>query len=148
MLLGACDAMVSQYVNAIQSEGRLLSTRGNIHDRSGAITHKGEIITLYLDGCFTPEIAIKTKHSNEEVDRYIRDYQRVEILWHNGIINMDQIAQLTRLPKRVVQQYVDLLPDKIRNTISKSKKLDSQQNQNISISYGEAEMNSAEEQLI
>jgi len=123
-------------------------TRGNIHDLSGAITHKREIITLYLDGYFTPEIAIKTKHSNEAVDRYIRDYQRVEILWQNGITNLDQIAQLTRLSKRVLQQYVDLLPDKIRNTISKNKKLDSQQNQKIFISSGEAEMSPAEEQLI
>lgn len=148
MLLGVCDKVVSQYVNEIQSEGRLLPTRGNIHDLSGAITHKREIITLYLDGYFTPEIAIKTKHSNEAVDRYIRDYQRVEILWQNGITNLDQIAQLTRLSKRVLQQYVDLLPDKIRNTISKNKKLDSYQNQNIFISSGEAEMSPAEEQLI
>lgn len=148
MLLGVCDKVVSQYVNEIQSEGRLLPTRGNIHDLSGAITHKREIITLYLDGYFTPEIAIKTKHSNEAVDRYIRDYQRVEILWQNGITNLDQIAQLTRLSKRVLQQYVDLLPDKIRNTISKNKKLDSDKNQNIFISSGEAEMSPAEEQLI
>jgi hypothetical protein len=47
-LLGVCDAVVSQYVNEIQKEGKLLPTRGNIHDLSGAITHKREIITLYL----------------------------------------------------------------------------------------------------
>jgi hypothetical protein len=123
MLLGVCDAVVSQYVNEIQNEGKLLPTRGNIHDLSGAITHKREIITLYLDGYFTPQIAIKTKHSNEAVDRYIRDYQRVQILWQHGVTNMDQISQLVRLSKRIVQQYVDLLPDKIRNTMSKNKPL-------------------------
>ena len=130
MLLGVCDSVVSQYINEIQNEGKLLPTRGNIHDLSGAITHKREIITLYLDGYFTPEIAMKTKHSNEAVDRYIRDYQRVEILWQNGITNLDQISQLTRLSKRVVEQYVDLLPDKIRNMFSKNKKFDLDKNQN------------------
>jgi transcriptional regulator with XRE-family HTH domain len=120
MLLGVTESVVSQYVNEIQNEGRLLPTRGNIHDLSGAITHKREIITLFLEGYFTPEIAMKTKHSNEAVDRYIRDYQRVQILWQNHITNLDQISQLTRLSKRVVQQYVDLLPDKLKS-ISKNE---------------------------
>jgi len=147
MLLGVCDAVVSQYVNEIQTEGKLLPTRGNIHDLSGAITHKREIITLYLDGYFTPEIALKTKHSNEAVDRYIRDFQRVQILWQNDITKIDQIAQLTRLSPKVVQQYVDLLPDKIRNSISKNKKLESTEKHVKFNLTGEAEVSSAEEQL-
>jgi len=114
-LLGVCDSVVSKYVNDIQQSGQLLPTRGNIHDLSGAITHKREIITLYLEGYLTPDIALKTNHSKEAVDRYIRDYHRVEILWRHGITGLDQICQLTRLSKRVVHQYVDLLPDKIRH---------------------------------
>ena len=58
-LLGVCDAVVSKYVNEIQRSGCVLPTRGNIHDLSGAITHKREIITLYLEGFLTPDIAIK-----------------------------------------------------------------------------------------
>lgn len=122
MLLGVCDAVVSQYVNEIQKEGKLLPTRGNIHDMSGAITHKREIITLYLEGYFTPEIAFKTNHSNESVDRYIRDYLRVQLLWQHGVTSIDQISQLARLSKKVVHQYIDLLPEKVRSQISKNKK--------------------------
>ena len=146
ILLGVCDAVVSKYVNEIQSEGKLLPTRGNIHDLSAAITHKREIITLYLDAYFTPEIAMKTKHSNEAVDRYIRDYQRVEILWQNGVTNLHQISQLIRLAKRVVQQYIDLLPEKIRNIISKNIKLDLSENENKLVPSGETEAGSAGEQ--
>lgn len=115
-LLGVCDSVVSQYAGEIQSAGNLLPTRGNIHDLSGAITHKREIITLYLEGFLTPEIALKTKHSKEAVDRYIHDYHRVETLWKHSICDLDNISQLTRLSKRVVQQYIDLLPDKIRRS--------------------------------
>ncbi len=115
VLLGVCDAVVSKYVNEIQKSGKLLPTRGNIHDLSGAITHKREIITLYLEGYLTPEIAMKTNHANESVDRYIKDYHRVELLWRHGITDLDQISQLARLSKRVAQQYIDLLPDKIRS---------------------------------
>lgn len=101
-LLGVCDAVVSQYVQEIQQEGHLLPTRGNIHNLSGAITHKREIITLYLQGYLTPDIALKTNHSKEAVDRYIKDYHRVEILWQHNIKEPDKISQLSRLSKRVV----------------------------------------------
>ena len=150
MLLGIGDAAVSQYVNEIQKNGKLLPTRGNIHDLSGAITHKREIITLYLEGFLTPEIALKTKHSNEAVDRYIRDYHRVGLLWNHNITDPDKISQMIRLSKRVVLQYIDLLPEKIRNTISKNKKNKSIDSANKSITFnrsGEAEVSSAEEQL-
>ena len=122
MLLGVCDAVVSKYVCEIQQQGKLLPTRGNIQDLSGAITHKREIITLYLEGYLTPEIATKTKHSKEAVDRYIADYHRVEILWRHGITSLEEITRLSRLSKRVVQQYVDLLPDKIRQRKTKKRK--------------------------
>jgi hypothetical protein len=151
MLLGVCDAVVSQYVNEIQKEGKLLPTRGNIHDLSGAITHKREIITLYLDGFFTPEIAMKTKHSNEAVDRYIRDYHRVEILWKHGITNLDKISQMIRLSKRIVQQYIDLLPDKIRKEFSKNNQANDfalRPKSDILHSSGEAETGSAEEKPV
>ncbi len=120
ILLGVCDAVVSQYVQEIQAEGHLLPTRGNIHDLSGAITHKREIITLYLQGYLTPEIALKTNHSKEAVDRYIKDYHRVEILWKHDIKDLEKISNLARLSKRVVQQYIDLLPVKLKNNLSKN----------------------------
>jgi hypothetical protein len=111
MLLNVCDAVVSRYVNDYQRvSGRLLPTRGNIHDLSGAITHKREIIALYLQGQDTPRIARKTNHSKEAVDRYIRDFETVRVLTK---VSTDpvRIGQLARLSPRVVQQYLDLLPN-------------------------------------
>ena len=114
-LLGCCDTVISQYVQEIQKETeRILPTRGNIHDLSGAITHKKEIITLYIEGYLTPEIATKTNHSKEAVDRYIKDFHRVKLLWENGITDTDDMANVARLSKRVIQQYIDLLPNKSR----------------------------------
>jgi len=112
-LLGVCTAVVSKYVNEIQNSGKILPTRGNIHDLSGAITHKREIITLYLENYLTPEIAIKTNHSKEAVDRYIKDYHRVETLWKHDITDLEQISHLSGLSKKVAQQYIDLLPEKL-----------------------------------
>jgi hypothetical protein len=106
--------VVSKYAGEIQQHGKVLPTRGNIHDPSGAITHKREIVTLHLADYLTPVIALKTNHSKEAVDRYIHDYHRVELLWQHGITNLDQISQLSRLSKRVVHQYIDLLPEKFK----------------------------------
>lgn len=139
-LLGVCDAVVSKYACEIQQNGKVLPTRGNIHDLSGAVTHKREIVTLHLQDYLTPEIALKTNHSKEAVDRYINDYHRVEILWQHGITNLDQISQLSRLSKRVVHQYIDLLPEKLRK-----EKITPTQNHNSLYcpSSGETEAGSA-----
>jgi hypothetical protein len=110
VLLNVCDASVSDYVNQYQrATGRILPTRGNIHDMSGAITHKREIITLYLQGCLTPTIAKKTKHSKDAVDRYIRDYESVKLV-RTATADIDRISQITHLSKRVIRQYLDLIP--------------------------------------
>lgn len=123
-----------------------MPTRGNIHDLSGAITHKREIITLYLEGMLTPEIALKTNHSKEAVDRYITDYCRVKMLWQHRITSLDQISQLTRRTKRVIQQYVDLLPDKVKK--NRSKNIDSNTKSSNFNSSGQTETGSAEVQLV
>jgi hypothetical protein len=110
ILLNVCDSVVSQYVNEYQkTSGRLLPTRGNIHDLCGHVTHKREIVSLYLQGLDTPRIARKTRHSKEAVDRYIRDFETVRLLTQ---ISTDpvRIGQLARLNPRVVRQYLDLLP--------------------------------------
>lgn len=118
----AVAAEVSDYVNEFQTTtGRILPTRGNIHDLSGAITHKREIIALYLQGYLTPTIASKTNHSKEAVDRYIRDFEAVRTVYQHGITELDQIVHITKLSKRVTQQYLDLIPEK--NKLTKSKQM-------------------------
>ena len=88
---------------------RMLPTRGNIHDLSGAITHKREIITLYLQGCLTPTIARKIRHSKDAVDRYIKDYESVKLV-RTVTADIHKISQITHLSKRVISQYLDLIP--------------------------------------
>ena len=96
-------------MNGPKTTGEILPTRGNIHDLSGAITHKEEIITLYLQGHLTPQIAAKTKHSKEAVDRYIRDYESIKVV-RRATADIDNISQITRLSRRVISQYLDLIP--------------------------------------
>jgi len=111
ILLNVCDSVVSSYVNEYQrTTGRILPTRGNIQDISGAITHKREIITLYLQGYLTPTIARRTNHEKESVDKYIRDYETVKLLTKVSI-DPEVIGRMARLSKKVVQQYLDLIEE-------------------------------------
>ncbi|RLC46265.1 MAG: hypothetical protein DRH57_06410 [Candidatus Cloacimonadota bacterium] len=57
----------------------------------------------------------KTNHSKEAVDPYIKDYHKVETLWEHGITDLEQISYLAHLSKRVAQQYIDLLPAKLKS---------------------------------
>ena len=126
VLLNVCDAVVSNYVNEWQkTSGKLLPTRGNIHDLSGAITHKKEIVTLYLQGYLTPTIAAKTKHSKEAVDRYIRDYEIVKTV-RAATDDIDKISQITRLSKRVISQYLDLIPQHLLDAMDPNLLTESQ----------------------
>ena len=126
VLLNVCDAVVSNYVNEWQkTSGKLLPTRGNIHDLSGAITHKKEIVTLYLQGHLTPTIAAKTKHSKEAVDRYIRDYEIVKTV-RAATDDIDKISQITRLSKRVISQYLDLIPQHLLDAMDPNLLTESQ----------------------
>jgi len=123
ILLNICDSVVSNYINDYQrTTGRILPTRGNIQDLSGAITHKREIIALYLQGYLTPVIAKKTNHSKEAVDRYIRDYETVKLLTKVST-DPEVIGRMARLSKKVVQQYLDLIPASEK----KYEKLDKEQ---------------------
>lgn len=127
VLLNVCDAVVSDYVNDYQrTTGRILPTRGNIQDLSGAITHKREIITLYLQGYLTPTIAKRTNHEKESVDRYIRDYESVKLLTRVST-DPEVIGRMARLSKKVVQQYLDLIPksEEKPEHLPKSKTCDS-----------------------
>lgn len=74
-----------------------------------------------MQGYHTADIALNTNHSKEAIDRYIKDYHRVEILWNHDIKDLNKISQLARLSKRVVQQYINLLPAKFKNNILASQ---------------------------
>jgi hypothetical protein len=55
-----------------------------------------------------PDIAQQVKHSQEAVDRYIKDYERVKFLARRGQ-SIAEISHLTGRGKKVIKQYIDIL---------------------------------------
>jgi hypothetical protein len=107
VLLGYRVDAVSKNLLEIRKESGLVPTRGSVHDLGRTITHKKEIINLYLQGYLTPEIARLTKHDATNVDRYIRDYERVKALV--GKFDERMISHLTKLTKTIVREYLDII---------------------------------------
>jgi HrpA-like RNA helicase len=91
--------------------GRILPTRGTIHDLGTTFTHKRQIMDLHLEGYFTSEIARKTSHDPSCVDRYIDDFQRVLMLKLDGQ-PVNKICFYTGLGKRLVNQYLEYIEEK------------------------------------
>jgi hypothetical protein len=119
ILLNVCDSLIGEYMAEYQSlTGKLLPTRGNVQDMGGGISHKTEIISLHLQGYLTPTIAVKTNHSKEAVERYIRDYEVIKLL-ADKFEDPEKISLISRLSKKVVSQYLDLIPN---DKLSKNKK--------------------------
>jgi hypothetical protein len=110
VLLNVSDMTAGQYVREFESlYNRQLPTRGNVQLIGGGQTHKREIISLYLKGYLVPTICQKTNHSQDAVERYIRDFEAVNLL-STKFDDADVISRLVRLSPSVVKQYLDLIP--------------------------------------
>jgi len=86
----------------------ILPLKGNRLDIGCGTTHKRIVIELYEQKMEPPEIAARVKHSQEAVDRYIKDYERIKFLARRGI-DEDEMALMTGRGKTVIRQYMRLL---------------------------------------
>lgn len=64
---------------------------------------------LYLEGMLTPDIAHRTYHSKEAVDRYIRAFERVRLLASK--FAHEELPLLTSMPEHLVKQYLQLIAE-------------------------------------
>ena len=110
VLMSVNEATAREYVREYQSlYNRTLPTKGNIQMIGGGQTHKNEIISDYLNGYLVPTICQRTNHSKDAVERYIRDFEAVKLLYKK-FDDLNIISLVSRLSKSVVSQYIDLLP--------------------------------------
>jgi Protein of unknown function (DUF1670) len=114
ILTGYSTSAVSMTAVALRHQGELLPLRGYVVDMGSYPTHKAIIVRLYLQGLTTPEIAARTYHTKESVDRYIRGFERVRLLAAKHA--REELPLLTGLAPRVVDQYLELLDEHVAAT--------------------------------
>jgi len=108
-MTGLTTVQVSKLLeDARQSTGKELLTKGYYFDQGMRPTHKKAVIKLYEQGLDEVDIAQRTQHSQTSVGRYIRDYERVKVLYKR-LFHPDKIARLLDMQPGVVQAYLTFL---------------------------------------
>ena len=82
---------------------------GSLQDVGTCISHKTTIIRkVVYEGKDPHRVSDETKHSQQAVDRYLKDFYRVKTCFqHNP--DFDFITRTTGLSKHLVNQYVDII---------------------------------------
>lgn len=108
-MLGLNTVEVSKLLQASRDEtSKPLVTKGYYFDQGVKPTHKVEVIALYEQGLDETEIARQSQHAQTSVGQYIRDYERVKLLYKRHI-PLDDIPRLLIMRPSVVKAYVELV---------------------------------------
>ncbi|MDK2925307.1 MAG: hypothetical protein PWQ41_1081 [Bacillota bacterium] len=85
----------------------VLPTRGFIADLGPALSHAEKIIRLYMDGYTETEIARRTGHSYDSIEKYLLDFARVVYLAEQGM-PLPAIRQVLAVSRRLVEKHLSL----------------------------------------
>jgi len=97
-----------------KKHGITLPHTGSLHDMGTTLTHKYQIVYKYVVEKKDPIVISKeTNHSIKAVDRYLKDYNRVKILYHDGK-DPDYIKLVTKIPVHVSNQYVEMIKQYVK----------------------------------
>lgn len=109
LMVNRTPMSVSKRIKEYQEEHKVvLPIKGNKLDIGPGITHKRIILELYEKKVAPPDIARQVNHSQEAVDRYIKDYERIKFLVRRGM-GIVEISHLTGRGKQVVKQHLEIM---------------------------------------
>jgi hypothetical protein len=111
VLMNRSLSTIRKYLDAYQKKtGEILPLKGYVLDQGSLPTHKGIIISLYEQGISPADIVLKTSHSQDAVDRYIKHYEQIKKLIKKGL-DEKAIKDITGRSLKVVRQYIKLYYD-------------------------------------
>lgn len=120
VLMNRSLSTIRKYLDAyIEKTGEILPLKGYVLDQGSLPTHKGIIVSLYEQGISPADIVLKTGHSQNAVDRYIKHYEQVNKLIRKGM-KEESIKEITGRSMKVVKEYIKLYKD--LNPVNRSKK--------------------------
>jgi len=108
LLTCQASTVVGRYIKEREKEKNIqILTRGKAHDLGSGVTHKAEILRMGKIHKYTVlEIKRRTNHSVEAIERYNRDYDRIEILLPK--LSVQEIVYVTGLSNNLVNKYIQL----------------------------------------
>ena len=110
IMLTTSPSTVKRDIRHLKHDGKFVMTRGVKHDMGPGISHKTQIIELYLKGYQFTEIVKISNHSERAVYRYLRDFSQVCTLHQQDYPNA-QIRIITNLSDKIIREYLQLLSE-------------------------------------
>jgi hypothetical protein len=111
VLMNRTTGTIGKYLKAyFEKTGEVLPMKGYVLDQGSNPSHKGIIISLYEQAISPADIVLKTGHTQNAVDRYIKTYDQVLALVrkkHDAI----SISQITGRTLHTARQYLRLVKD-------------------------------------
>lgn len=122
-LLNSEESVISSLlVEAQREQGRVIPRRATVHDVGTGLTHKRIICWKHYKEDEAPEeIARKTYHSLEAVDRYLGQYKRVRYCCQQGM-SLEETAFTLNCSRSLVQEYLAIDDEINKSSIRKKKK--------------------------
>ena len=100
-------ATVKRDLNAARAAGEAVPTRGQIRDIGPSVSHKANVVQLYLWGYQFTEIEQRTAHSEGAIKRYLKDFRQIAALYARGA-STKEIRAATGRSARVIAEYIGI----------------------------------------
>jgi biotin operon repressor len=107
VLLTTSPATIRRDAQALRKLGYYVMTRGWRQDMGPGLSHKTQILDLYLKGYQFTEIERKTNHSETAVLRYLRHFAQI-IQLHDKNFTPGQIRTVTGFSDKLISEYLEL----------------------------------------
>ncbi|MEZ4664240.1 MAG: DUF1670 domain-containing protein [Caldilineaceae bacterium] len=107
MALGVCVRTIKSDCKALETKGILVTTRGKLHGIGRGQTHKSQIVGRWLQGATYDQIVLQTHHSITSIQRYIRTFLRVVLLYRQAFAP-GEIAHLVQVSRPLLDEYLTL----------------------------------------
>ncbi len=106
VLLNRSLNTIQKYLKAyVKETGKIPPLKGYVMDMGSLPTHKSIIISYYEQGMSPADIVLKTSHSQDAVDRYIKQYDQIKLLIRKGM-SATEIKDIVRRSMKVVKEYI------------------------------------------
>jgi len=107
VLFGCHRSTIMRDIAEMKAQGLEVITRGAVTDQGRGLSHKRQILKMYLLGWPPTEVARRTGHILESVESYIKPFLRVVWLHSEGK-SLAAICRLTQLSRSLVEEYLAL----------------------------------------
>jgi hypothetical protein len=108
LLFGLSPTTISGWIKQYNAShpDEVLPYAGVVFDLGPSQTHKGCVLMLHYQGLLTQEIARRTNHDPQRVDKYLKDHRRI-VTAHQAGHSFDEICLLTGLSPHLVREHLD-----------------------------------------